>query len=280
MIIKMKTIVGKQVMNRITIAIVVLISLIFLQDCNTVESGINTRIDSKIVLKFYEWYPVINDKEIGTPKIYLNLFTEKQYPCCNYGLKLQKTVNGNDISIKIYNVIEPNVCLTAFGPVSEVLPLDLPNGNYNLKVYTNRLVDNFVITISNEKIFIKGQSNKNSYSLYDTYYRFPKNSFAYMCGTLASTKYIYDDFLDTLKSKISLREFTFPTNGQKPYPDSMGGHYYERAAKYFIYESEEEYDKIGQILNTYTKNHSQDMYGVSIRITNWLNKSYFSWLNN
>ncbi len=266
-------------MNKIVVVFVVIVSQIFLQNCNTVEPGSDTFIDSKIVLKFYEWYPVINDKELGIPKIYLSLFTEKQYPCCNYGLRLQKSINGNDISIRIYNVIEPNICLTSFGPASEVLPLDLPNGDYNLRIYSNQVLDTYLLTITDKYISIKVRSSKNSYALYENYFRFPENSLVYMCGTLIATKYIFDDFLDTLKSKIRLQEYTFQNNGQKPYPDSMGGHYYEKPAKYFIYESEEEFDKIGQIMNVYTKNHSKDMFGVGISITNWLNKKFYSWLN-
>ena len=266
-------------MHRIKIVFVAIISIIFLQNCNTVEPKTNTRIDSKIILKFYESYPVINDKEIGVPQIYLSLFTEKLYPCCNYRLKLQKTINGNYINIRIYNVIEPNICMTAFGPALEVLPLDLQNGEYNLRIYSNQVVDNYIVTISDEKISVKERSSKNSYSIYDTYYRFPQNTFVYMCGTLVSTKYIYDDFLDTLKSKIKLQEYSFPDGIQKPYPDSMGGHYYEKTAKYFKYETEEDFDKIGNIMNAYTKNHSNDMFGVSIVVTNWLNKSFYSWIN-
>jgi hypothetical protein len=270
--------VKKQSLNKYIVLCLILIYTILLQSCKTVEPVASAPVDSKINFKLYEWHPVSNNDDIGKPEIFLNMSTDKSYPCCNYGLNFTKVISGKNITLTIYSVSEPDICLTAFGPAVESIPCNLPDGAYNLGIIINHVQDKYSVTISDKNIYIKSISNKNSYPLYENYYRYPAKSFAYFCGTNLNSKYIWEDFLDTLKSKISITEYTFPDSGQKPYPEIMGGHYYDPPAKYFTYNSEEDYDKIGQIMNTYTKNHSKDMDGVGISVTNWLNKNFYSWI--
>jgi hypothetical protein len=255
------------------------IIMVLLQSCSNVEPVTSKAIDSKVIFKFYEWYPVNNGNQTGAPEMYLGIYTEKAYPCCNYTLNSTKVINGKDISITLNSLIEPDICLTAFGPATENLPFKLQNGEYNFSINLNHVKNNYTVNVSNKNITVKANSGDNTTPLYHNYYRYPANTFVYMCGTTLTSKYIYEDFLDTLKSKINIVEYKFPEDGQKPYPNSMGGHYYEPHAKYFTYQSEEDFDKIGKTMNAYIKSHLNDWEGVGISITNWLNKNFYSWID-
>ncbi|MCH8820182.1 MAG: hypothetical protein IIB03_07675, partial [Acidobacteria bacterium] len=57
---------------------------------------------------------------------------------------------------------------------------------------------------------------------------------------------ICEGFIDTLKSVINITEFNFSDIAEIPYPSSSQGHYYDANARYFYYESEEEFDKQAQ----------------------------------
>jgi len=252
--------------------------LLLLTGCNSVEPGESTIIDSTIRFKIYESFPETNNNNIGESKIYIYLFTEKEYPCLGYQLNLDEHIYEKNIDINIHDIIIPDGgCPTAFGPASCYLILDLSNGEYYLDIEVNRQVDRYLVKISDSEITIQDYTlNRISESLYHRYFRFPKFSFAYYCGTSIENKYICNDFLDTLQSKISIREFSFPGNGEKPYPDSLGGHNYEMA-KYFLYDSETDFNKIGEILGEY-KNEVLKNNEANISIYNWQNKHFYSWL--
>ena len=70
----------------------------------------------------------------------------------------------------------------------------------------------------------------------------------------------------------------FPEYGQIPYPASSDGHYYEMPAKYFIYENERDFETAGEILRVYSNNIVSQYEGVGIKLINWKNKIYRSWL--
>ena len=56
------------------------------------------------------------------------------------------------------------------------------------------------------------------------------------------------------------------------------GHHYDMPAKYFFYEKDEDFDKAGEILKSYTQNVIAQYSGVGISLINWKNKKYLSWL--
>jgi hypothetical protein len=113
---------------------------------------------------------------------------------------------------------------------------------------------------------------------FEVFWRYPQNSFVYLCGTKTETSWIGDDFLSVLLSEVNLEEFKFPDYGEICYPRSSQGHYYDMPARYFIYKSEEDFDKAGEILKSYNESVISSYSGVGISLTNWKNKYFYSWL--
>ncbi len=260
-----------------SIFIFIIASAIF-AGCNSVTPDISKPIDSKIRFEIYESHSASVNSNEGYPELHIGLFTEKYYPCSNYGLNFIRNTFGENITIDLISLRIPNICLTSFGPATADLPLGVGAGKYNLKIKMNGELDSYIINISDSVVTISNGPGKISSTAYYKYFRYPKNSFAYYCGTTVEDKYICDDFLDTLKSKINIKEYYFPNDGRKPYPDSLGGHYYEMPAKFFIYNSGQDFDKIDTILSSYKKSVIKDKQGIGISIVNWENKYFYSWL--
>ena len=264
-------------MSSLKIITVLLIQLTFIAGCNSISPNNNVKLDSKVKFEIYEAHPASVNSNIGIPEIHLRIITEKIYPCSNYRINTFQNISGGNISIYLPSLNVPDICLTSLGPAIADIPLNLINRKYNLKLIFNGITDNYDVDISDSVIYLNNNVGDMSTPVYYKYFRYPKNSFAYYCGTLIEDKYICDDFLDTLKSYLKLKEFYFPQDGQKPYHDSLGGHYYEMPARFFIYNNDEDFNKIGNILSSYKKNVIKDKQGIGISIVNWMNKSFYSW---
>ncbi len=212
------------------------------------------------------------------PSLFLQMTTRKTYPCLNYTIQRDVKINPGYIDVSITGVTVPNICLTAIGPASSRDILDITPGSYNLTIYSNGLTSNYYVVITNTSVSFDKDSTGNTHVRDKIVWRYPENSFVYLCGTLTQDSAIYKDFIDTLRSKIDITEFKFPSGGKIPYPTSSGGYYYNAPAKYFIYKSETDFDKIGDILKNYKEKYLKDKRGYGISIVSWKNKYFYSWL--
>ena len=233
-------------------------------------------IEGNIIFNIQEGYR--NLYSISEPDIVLSMATEKIYPCFNWSIISETTIQGNKISINILGIYVPEMCLTALGPAKSVLFLDVPEGEYSLYFSYENVTDSYVLTITDSCVKITEDESQFTKTKFKLFWRYPPNSFAYLCGTTKGTSWICEDFLDTLLSKIHLEEFQFPDSGEIPYPRSSMGHHYDMPAKYFFYEKDEDFDKAGEILKSYTQNVIAQYSGVGISLINWKNKKYLSWL--
>ncbi|OYD17638.1 hypothetical protein CH333_00025 [candidate division WOR-3 bacterium JGI_Cruoil_03_44_89] len=215
---------------------------------------------------------------ISEPGIMLSMVTEKIYPCCNWSIISEVSVKGNKISIEILGIYVPEICLTALGPATSTSFLDISNGEYLLYFSYGNMTDGYVLTVTDSFIKVTEEVTRFTKPEFKLFWRYPQNSFAYLCGTTTETSWICEKFLDTLLSEIDLEEFQFPDSGEIPYPRSSDGHYYDMPAKYFFYEKDEDFDKAGAILKSYTQNVITQYSGVGISLINWKNKKYLSWL--
>lgn len=231
------------------------------------QTSLNS-VEGNIIFSVKEGY----EKNDSEPKIMLSMFTEKIYSCANYRIIPDIEVQGNEIFVNILGIEVPDICLTALGPATSVSFLNISNGKYSLYFSCEGRTDKYILTVTDSSIQVFEDATDTSRFTkpgFKLYWRYPRNSFVYSCVTTYETSWICQDFLDTLLSQIRLREFQFPDSGVIPYP---------RSARYFIYEKEEDFDKAGEILKSYTKRVISRYSGVGIALINWKNKFYYSWL--
>jgi hypothetical protein len=213
------------------------------------------------------------------PDITLVMKTEKIYGCLNYQIKTEIFRSGGQIDLKISGIEPPEgYCLTAMGPATARKALELPEGTYTLNLSYNYAVDRYHLIVNADSLQVVSTVPSFSQPEFSVYWRYPKNSFVYLCGTMTETSWICDDFLSRLLKDVNLEEFTFPDYGEIPYPRSSEGHYYDAPARYFRYQSEADFDMAGEILKTYSKDVISQYEGVSLWLQNWKNKTFRSWL--
>ncbi|MDH4222082.1 MAG: hypothetical protein OEV55_00935 [candidate division Zixibacteria bacterium] len=234
-------------------------------------------LEGKIIFSIKEWY---KDYESPIePDIFLKMRTEKIYGCCNYSIETRISEFGNNVSIVILGVYKPSGCYTALGPAKYESFLNLPEGKYRLNFYYKGSVDRYEVEISNSRIEIDQKSFGFTQCEFPLVWRYPPNSFVYLCGATSETQWICDDFYDTLMSKVHLREFEFPDTGKILYPTTTCYYQFNMPAKYFIYKNEDDFDKAGEVLSQYYQDY-QDVivyyFRGGISLINWKYEEYGS----
>ncbi len=248
-------------------------SLFVLLSCDSAE---NEPIESNIIFNVKEGYEDYDS--ICEPHVVLRMSTETIYPCCNWSIISEITGMSGAILVDLLGIYVPRICLTAFGPATSTSFLDISNGEYSLCFSYMNDIDGYVLIITDSYIRITGNVSQFTEPGFELFWRYPHNSFAYLCGTTNETAWICDDFLDTLLSEVDLEEFQFPDSGEIPYPRSSDGHNYDMPGRYFLYETDEDFDKAGEILESYTQNVIAQYPGAGISLISWKNKQYCSWL--
>ena len=204
------------------------------------------------------------------PDITLVMKTEQIYGCLNFQIKTDMSRSGGQIDLKILGIKSPEgYCLTALGPATARQVLDLPAGTYALNLYYNYAVDRYHLIINADSLQVVSTVSFFSQPEFTVFWRFPPNSFVYLCGTMTETSWICDDFLARLLGEVDLEEFNFPDYGEIPYPRYSEGYYYNAPGRYFKYDREEDFDRAGDLLKSYAASITVNYQGVGISLANW-----------
>ena len=253
---------------------IILLTIIstFIFSCN---KDLSDSIASDIEFMAIEVYS--NSSAIESPTLKLRLKTIEEFPCVNYNLATTEFINDNELIIRFENILEPSICLTAIGPaISEI---DLPENINKLTFINGNVIDSYNIIINNQEVDISIIQSNFTNSLYEKTFRYPENSFAFVCGTNTTNTYLYDDFLNILLNNQSLAEFNFNGVGRIPYPESSSGHWVNHPSRYFKYINASDFENLGQILSDFTTQNITPNSGVTIRLISWDNRKHLSWIN-
>lgn len=278
--------------HHFTLSILALCVAIFLS-CNisstsdplTTSNDTYDPIEGKVFFHFREMFESSDEKE--QPRITLILRTEKLYSHGGLEIASEMALEKNTINIKINGIKHQNVGTDAFTYARWKTFLDIPNGNYELTFSRNwnhpkrtACLDTCIVLVDEKSIRVKKTTQNFTDTDYDLYWRYPQNSFAYICGTLVQDSCMCTVFLDSLKKIIDIEQFIFPNEGIKPYPLYSSGHYYDTPAQYFKYFDEQDYLKAGEFLKNYSKEVLKDYEGLSISLIGWNNVNYMSWVQD
>ncbi|HPC35388.1 MAG TPA: hypothetical protein P5067_02060 [Candidatus Marinimicrobia bacterium] len=251
------------------------ICLSSLINCSPSENNL-LPLEGRIFFKISEDYKQYNRE--SNPEIFLFMETEKIYGCCNYGIYTDCDIVGKKIVVNILGIDQPGVCLTAIGPAIARIHLPLSNKSYSLKISGDDFTDNYTVVVTDSSISVTGDSTVNTKPEIELFWRYPPNSFVYLYGSTFEDSSLANVFLDTLMQVIDIAEFYFPQNGEIPYPKSSMGHHWDMPARYFYYNSENDFDLIEEVLRVFKNNYIKDKVGIGITIKNWRNKQINSWL--
>lgn len=219
----------------------------------------------------------LNWSESADPNIFLSMQTDEIYACCNYSI-LANTgwVNGK-LRVDVLGIYRPGICLTATGPAKFRRQLDLPTGEYELEISDHPKIDRYRLVVTETSIRLQPQETSFTTPKSTLAWRYPRKSFAYVCGTNVETTWIYNDFLDSLLTLPNVTTYKFPEDGTIPYPTSSDGHWRDHPAKYFLYTTEADYVEAGEMLRRYSEQTISRHVGVTICLLNYRNHWFRSW---
>jgi hypothetical protein len=169
------------------------------------------------------------------------------------------------------------MCLTALGPaVSEISYEEAPLET-ELEIKDGELVDRYDVHITEEYVDIRKMKGSFTTLNGNRFYLKPENSFYFICGTLQTKSELCGEFDSLLRDESGISEFQFPEDGIIPYPSMSQGNQFNASATYYIYDSIEDFESAGQLLEQFTKERIGRTDGNSLSITNWRNEGYRSW---
>jgi len=231
-------------------------------------------IEGGVIFKIIETHP----GPPCEPVVTLLMRTEKIYSCCNIEIAADVSVDRNIILVTLAGIRIPDVFLHMLGPATASVLLPHAQGERTLHFLYSGTWDTYICEVNDS--FIKTEPLTATFTEADIslYWRYPENSFAYLCGTTHETAWIYEDFLDTLLSKVDLIEFQFPDSGSICYPCSTQGHHADMPARYFLYNTVTDFEQAGAVLEAYTASIISNYSGVGISLLNWRQEIFASWL--
>lgn len=256
--------------------IVLLLISIFSFGCSSNEDNLEGEyaqyINSNSIASAIQFMPeeVYPDYTVPqNPSLRLKLITKEIFPCINYGLVTSEFINGTELIVRFEKIVSSVVCLTAIGPA--VKYVDLPKNINKLTFINGKTIDQYNVTIDDQKVTINLIESNFTSSLYDSTFRYPENSFAYICGTNTDNTIVYTDFLNVLLANASLKEIYFQGEGRIPYPASSSGNWVNHKARYFKYNNYSDFESLRQTLIDFKNGNITPNSGVTIALESWNN---------
>lgn len=213
------------------------------------------------------------------PTLYLFMETEKIYPCMNYSIEADIELQGTALNVDIRGVYQPEICLTALGPAVKGEFLKMEDGVYSLKFRNGPVFQSsYEVSIADDAVIVTEFSGQTfTLPKFNVWWRYPRNSFAVICGTTTETAWVFEDFLGRLQAGVDLVAHEFPPHGEIGYPRAPQGHQINHPSRCFIHEGDADFAAAGEILREYVRDVIGGMTGVSIWLLNWKNESFRSW---
>ena len=234
-------------------------------------------INSDIIITLWE------NLENSGRSFELKCETEEEYPCCNYSILNDFSINYKSISINFKKISKPEVCLTAFGPAKAYLNFGyLANDTYDLE-----------IKVINRKSYGKLTVTDNYYSI-DLYYqkkiqltqytlnRIPQNTIwgtiEYYTNTSSNLAQSFIDSLQILGATSKTYNsgeygyFNINSSGSIEPPQNHG--YY--LIKPYIFEYRNNMDSLKTLVSNYGINYGDSL---SIILYNDKGEKFMSWVN-
>ena len=218
-----------------------------------------------------------DNSTVQNPALKLKLITKEIFPCINYSIVTTEFINGTELIVRFEKIATSVVCLTAIGPA--VKYIELPQNINKLTFINGKTIDKYDLTIDSQKVKINLIESNFTTSLYYSTFRYPENSFAYVCGTSTDNTIIYNDFLNILLANASLKEIYFQGEGRIPYPLSSSGNWVNHKARYFKYNNYSDFESLVQTLANFKNGNITPNTGVSIALISWNNTKHYNWMN-
>ena len=179
--------------------------------------------------------------------------------------------------ITLGDIIKPEITLPALGPART--SVDIPANITNITFVNNGKEDYFNLDITSKALTLMPLYTPSFVSSkHNVFFRRPKNTFAFVCGTNTTNQNLRSKFIEKLTSKIKLKEYKFEGEGLIPWIAASDGHWVNFPTKFYTYNNSQDFEKAGNLLMEFAKENLQPNDGITMSLSNWDGKTYYSWL--
>jgi hypothetical protein len=247
------------------------------KDNQKTEIDYSIYISSDSIKYGINFYPLENYESynsVDTPDLKLYFYSTKSFMGGIHRLACSKFIVNNELIVR-FDSIKSN----EFGflePTTANAYIDLPEYINRISLINGHVIDRYKVSISKEKVEIDSIIKNYTDVVRDKIFRYPENTFNFTCWTDTLNKNICTEYLNILFNELSLVEYEFNGEGRIPYAyytSTSPDHY----AAVFKYEKESDFDKAGELLETYTLEHIPPNEGQSISLFGWNNKKFESY---
>lgn len=207
----------------------------------------------------------------------MNIQSVEIFPNMNYSIQTTITERNNTMIITLGEILKPDITLPALGPARTTV--SIPENIRNITFVNAGKEDYFTLDITDKALTINALYNPSFISSdYSVYFRRPKNTFAFVCGTNTNNKDLREKFINKLTSSIKLKEYKFEGEGLIPWATMSDGHWSNFPTKFYTYSNPQDFEKAGKILMEFAKDNLSANDGVTMSLWNWDGKTYYSWI--
>lgn len=204
--------------------------------------------------------------------------TDSIYPCANYALVVDVERSGSTLDLEVQGVEIGAVCATALGPATARIPLDLPEGEYTLRIRHDGALDIYTLRVLADRLELQPEQTAVTRVPEPLAWRTPERSFVYLCGTYTGDEALCDQFRARFEALGALTEIEVPAEGLWPYPRSASGHYYDAPGRVYRYDSEADFQAVKDLLRTFSREVLRNRTGDGLSVMNWTGDAGLSWV--
>lgn len=236
----------------------------------------NFKIDDDFSFYFYELYPNSNYVHPLEGDIFLKLTTKHVYPESGYMVDMDIKENKGVMNVILKEIKEPEFFLATPGAAEGIIPLH--KDIKTIRFINGKNEDVFNVSITDEKVtFIPHESTFISCKD-QNYFRRPKDTFAFVCGTATDNQDLREEFLKQLLATVSLTEYHFEGEGVIPWQTESSGCHVNFPTLFFTYKDKGDFEKAGKLLETFSLKNISPLTGAFISLEDWKGQFYCSWV--
>lgn len=242
-------------------------------DSTGLSHGDLERIGGGVSFGIIETYR-FHESGVGEPELALFLETEESYGCVNYSLDLDLEMDEGDVSVTLFGVNEPEMCLTAIGPAFSYLPLPVSEGDLTLHFHFAGQRDFFQASISEVSIATSPRNGQFTRRQEALLWRYPPRSFALVCDAERWGEEVCTELKASLQTAMDLSEVSFSGEGRNPYPTDSEEAGRDWRASYFRLGGEADFSDVRQAFCSFVSAR----YDLPAYLLSWRNERVRSWV--